>query len=176
MAVNAQVVLPAQPATGSVVYRPLGGDGYTSPMSAYLVRLFGIAGDASGGVASLDLFTDPQFESVFSFVSLAATSPAASEAVRFDLYQRDAAAGGISRWEFPGTLSFNADVGSICSFAPPPLFDIGRLSMNTDNVDTETYFMAALVYNFARDAAQKTPLATLLASLPRSFDITGPFA
>ncbi len=176
MAVNAAVTLPNQPATGSVTLRPLGGNGYSSPMSAYLVRLFAVTADASGGVASLDLFMDPQFESVVSFVSLTAASAAASEQVRFDMYQRDAAAAGITRWEFPGTMSFNSDTGSTIAFSPPPLFDIGRLSMNTDNVDTEQYFLSTMVYNFKRDAAQKTPLAVLLASLPRGFNITGPFA
>jgi len=176
MAVNEALTLPAQPTVGSVQYRPLGGNGYTSPKSAYLVKLFSVTCDASGGGATLDLFMDPQFESVISFVSITVSSAAASEQVAFHFYDRDAAAAGISRMEIQGSLSFNVDTQSGCALCPPPMFDVARLSIVTDNIDTEAVRMSAIIYNFARDAAQKTPLALLLASLPRGFDVTGPFA
>ncbi len=176
MSVNESLTLPNQPTVGSVEIRPLGGNGYTSPHSAYIVKIFSVTCDASGGQASLDLFLDPQFEGVFSVIGAVIASAAGSEQVRFDFFDRASAVAGVTKFEIQGTLSFDADTGSSCFLTPPPMFDQARLSVTTDNIDTETLRLSAIIYNFRRDAAQKTPLAVLLASLPRGFAITGPFA
>jgi len=175
MAVAEVLTLPNQPTVGAVVLRPLGGDGYSSPMSAYLVRLFSVTADASGGTATLTINTDPQYESVFNFLNVAVASAAANEPVRFDFFERGAIAAGVAKWEIFGSTFFNSDVGAGCAVSPPPMFDIGRVSVATDNIDTETVRLNCIIYNFRRDAAQRTPLAVLLASLPRGFNITGPF-
>jgi len=176
MSVTQTVTLPNQPTVGSVILRPLGGNGYSSPMSMYVVQLYSVTCDASGGQASLDLFTDPQFESVFNVVQVAIASPAASAQVRFDFFTRRAAAAGLAKFEIQGTSSFDSDTASSCMLTPPPMFDMGRVTVVTDNVDTETVRLNVILYNFRRDAAQITPLAVLLSSLPRGFDVTGPFA
>lgn len=52
MAQLESIILPNQPALGSVEYIPLGGDGWRSPQSAFLID-FQKTGDASGGNITL---------------------------------------------------------------------------------------------------------------------------
>lgn len=176
MSVTATLQLPEQPSIGRTIIRPLGGDGYTSPMSAYLVELFSVVTDASGGTASLNVLLDPQYESIINIAQCTITAAAASADLRFDFFSRANSASGTFGLEIPGTASFDADTGAQCMLTPPPIFDVGRISVVSDNIDAQTFRLSCVIFNFKRDAAQVTPLAVLLASLPRGFDITGPFA
>ncbi len=169
MSVTASLTLPAQPASGQVDIRPLGGNGYVSPQSFYLVNI-NLVSDASGGTNTITVNLDPQYQGVISLMQTRLLSAAADRIVRLTLAPEIWAAVALS-FSVQGTQVVDSDVGSNLMFSPPPLFDSSRAEAIVDNVDTETFTLRMLIYNFKRDAFQKVPLNVLLASLPRGFDI-----
>ncbi len=168
MSVSSSFSIPAQPTDGSLRLNPLGGDGYSAPQSMYVIDKFKVTDDASGGTATLDITMDPQFQAVLSLVSVNIGSPAADRDLRIDMYLR----GDDDPFSVHGLVDWQADIGADLMFSPPPLFDLGQLVLVTDNVDTETLVLQAIILNFKRDAFQRVPLNVLLASLPRGFDIS----
>ncbi len=166
MSINASVTLPSQPATGSTVIRPLGGDGYTSPQSYYLAEIT-TASDASGGTITLNIVTDPQFQSVISIVNLALLGASADVLASIGMFTQESDV----VFQTIGNMLFDADAGQHMLYSPPPLFPCRRIRTVIDNVDAQTFEFAILVYNFKRDAFQKVPLNILLDALPRGFSI-----
>lgn len=79
MAVSTSVTLPAQPAAGDTTFQPLGGNGTTAPLGSYIVEAQ-IAGDASGGNATVTINGDPRYTNVFAWLdALIDTDAAAGE-------------------------------------------------------------------------------------------------
>jgi len=166
LSINLTVTLPNQPATGSTTIRPLGGDGYTSPQSYYLADITGVA-DASGGSITLNIVTDPQFQSVVSILHTSMLSGAGDRLVAIGMFTQES----DIVLTVIGNMVVDADVGQSMLYSPPPLFPCRRVRAVVDNVDTETFELDMVVYNFKRDAFQKVPLNVLLDSLPRGFSI-----
>jgi len=166
VSVSDTLVLPSQPTTGSVTIRPLGGNGYTSPQSYYLVD-FRLDADGSGGTITLNVALDPQFQNVVSLAEASLIGAAASRVVRLDIFEATSAL----RFSVQGTMLRNADTGTHMLYAPAAVFDVGQFEAVVDNVDTEEFRLKLLIYNFKRDAFNRVPLNVLLASLPRGFDI-----
>jgi len=135
-------------------------------MSYYLAEIK-LDSDGSGGTITCNMTTDPQFQSIISLINVQMVSGAADRVVAVGLFTEQS----DIILNISGTMVFNADVGQILLYSPPPLFPCRRIRAVVDNVDTETFELAALIYNFKRDAFQRTPLNVLTASLPRGFDI-----
>lgn len=169
VSVSSTLDMPAQPASGELVIRPLGGDGYTSPQSYYLVN-FDLDADGSGGTITLRINFDPQFQSVVSLIHCKMTSAAADRQIRIDIFPVIWQAAG-PKFSVSALAVQDADVGLDLLYAPPPVFNVGRVGVLVDNVDTENLDLNMVIYNFKRDAFTKTPLNVILASLPRGFDI-----
>lgn len=166
MSVSITLTLPSQPAAGVVRLRPLGGDGYSSPQSMYIVDCDSVS-DASGGVNTITVNLDPQYQSVISLIATQLESGTADVPVFITLHPE----GLTPSFGVQKDMKFNSDVGSNLLYAPPPMFNAVRVLTRTDNVDTETLHLAFIAHNFKRDAFQKVPLNIILASLPRGFDI-----
>ncbi len=168
MAVSATVVLPAQPATGLTTFIPLAGDGLFSPLGYYLVEN-NVVGDASGGVATVQIGGDPRYTNLFSFVNAKVSSAAA--ATDFLISMSFNAAGPIdNQIQVVGTMPFVGAVGleSCYLWYPPPILwtTAGFLQMACINVDvTETYQLFTQVYCFAKDVTNVMPLSLLMQSL-----------
>ncbi len=165
MSVAASVTLPDQPANGTVVLLPLGGDGNSAPRSRYEVFAFAIAGDGSGGNAVLTLTLDDVYESLVMQVSCFHNSPNDSENV-FQLVSRKNAV-AINAV----TAHLLAEAGptsrALAIWCPPPLINVTEVNLTTPNLNTETYQMSVTILNFNKRASERTPLNILYASLPR---------
>ncbi len=166
MSVNESLTLPNQPTQGSVVIRPLGGDGYTSPQSYYIAS-HQVDSDASGGTVTNNIVTDPQFQSVIAVANVSMISGAADRLVAIGMFTEESAV----RLEVIANMVLDSDVGQHLLYSPAPLFPCPRIRCVVDNVDTEETTLKLVVYNFKRDAFQKVPLSVLLDSLPRGFSI-----
>ncbi len=169
MSVTSTVNLPAQPATGSVVYRPLGGNGFTAPQAVYYVYNHAIVSDASGGDAILIMGMDPQYQCVVDQLAFQVQSQATSAVYRFQV-------------ELPnddyimynsGSSVLEGGVGR-STWIPQPLFNIDTAALVTPNVDgSETYQFSAIIYLFNKRAQEQVPLNVLLGSFPRSSSALG---
>lgn len=166
MSVAVTLNMPDQPAAGSVRLRPLGGNGYTSPQSNYLVTV-NLASDASAGNNAITINLDPQYQSVVSLVQCQLESGTVDVPVFIAIFPE----GITPSFGIQAVMDIDPDVGQNLLYSPPPMFNAVRLLARTDNVDTETLHLAAIIHNFKRDAFQKVPLNIILASLPRGFDI-----
>jgi len=178
MSVAATLTLPGQPASGTVVRTPLGGDGKTSPISAdsFTVNL---ASDASAGSNSILVHTDPRFSCLTAHLQIRVASLAAN--INFQLMCAPTVTGLM---QITGTIvdigltGVNPGVlwcppGHIGSTDVTPSSGTAMFLLATiENTDTETLTFNALVFNFVKDVQQITPLPVLLASLPRGSSFT----
>ncbi len=169
MSVSSTVQLPDQPALGSLTYRPLGGNGFTSPQAVYYLYNHAVAGDAMGGSAILTILMDPQFQCVVDQLAFQVQSQAAAATYRMQI-------------ELPGDdyIMYNSGTSVLESgigrstWIPQPLFNIDTAALVMANVDaTETYQFSAVIYCFNKRAQELMPLNILLGSFPRSSSALG---
>lgn len=167
MAVVNDFALPAQPLEsvfGTVTYIALGGDGLIAPKGAYSIRGARIAGDATGGLASINCTMDNRFTSLCQFVTGQGSGVTTSTDFKFVLTS-DTQASVIDWGNDPVFVAASAtNCGH--TWNPPPLLlpgnEVARLEMDWPNVDGDTFFMDALIYLFDIDVRQKTPIGPLL--------------
>lgn len=159
MSVSASFTLPASPPNGSVIYRPLGGDGFTAPFAAYEITGFLVAGDASGGTASLTITHDARYVSLVSWLTLGVDGAAGAQ---------------VFRWSI-GDIQVNVETAAITSFGiatnvakmviPQPMLGHG-LSQQVvlTNTDGDTFSTSTFIYLFDRNVREKSPMGPLLFS------------
>lgn len=169
MAIATTLTLPNQPADGSVVYVPLGGDGWRSPMSSYSVTIR-VTGDASGGTNQITVSPDPQFVAIVSYVQVASPdSPNDPEDFLVSLNSgQETAQTGM---QIPSVLPAGNNTNTAIWTPPLTLLDPPRgdpsivaAMQNINTIDLELSFR---LYNFRKGVAQRTPLGRLVAALPR---------
>ncbi len=163
MSVNYSFALPAQPDEGGFELVPLGGNGFTAPHSMYLASPF-ITGDASGGIAEVDMTLDDRYTCLVNHVQVDATSAAGAKHTRIVLFGPGSFAMSVA----PIAPVSSIDTVARASWSPDPLFKARSLKSRWLNVDTEVYYCHSVIYNFDIRAAEEMPLSALLASLPRS--------
>lgn len=170
MSVASSVVIPAQPTTGRTVYTPLGGNGITAPHGCYLVELR-IVGDGGAGTSTLSIQGDARFTNLFAWINPKTGASAAAN--DFVLLLEETAGSTVPNTVVVGTMPqvAAATFGTNASFLwyPPPVYfkGNGRIQAQQPNVGAgETYFLAAQVYVFDIDVAQKTPLPFLQWNVP----------
>lgn len=166
MSVYEAVELPAQPSSGSSTYEGKGGNGLVAPMAAYYLNSFAVTGDATGGVAQVNVTCDPRYESMLAFIASKATGGTIGAAVDCRLqvtYDSFGWAthktGGYSAIDSASRLSWSLD--------PAISFGITDFQVRFANVDAATFTLDAIVYVFKKNVQQLVPLPQLLASLPR---------
>ncbi len=171
MAVSSTVAIPAQPGAGLIEFLPLGGDGRVAPLGCYMADVQ-LAGDASGGLASISLTLDPRYTNLVAFINVRATSTSAAPEFFVDI-RSNAAATGVSGVQIVGTMpqSSMAGLGPNASFLwyPPPIYypGEGHLSLTMVNTDaTEVYSLVAEVYCFDIDIRKLTPLYLMQLNVP----------
>lgn len=169
MSVTTEVTLGAgQPASGTYSWLPLGGNGFTSPLAAYLLNGVAIAGDASGGSAQITVNMDDRYANLVSVIQQTVSVVAADVEMRFTL-QHGEHAGNMSLSAHSAPNNFNSvDQAARSSWSPPPFFGADALVSRCANTNGDTYALSGVVYLFNKRAAEITPLSVLLASLPRT--------
>lgn len=150
-------------------YRPLGGDGFSAPLSMYEVGI-SLAGNGSGGIAQLIIEPDERFESLLILCQMTMTSATAAIECFFQLSIDSVFSRAfIDAVPLDSMQSFNS-----ASWNPPPIlaFTDARIIIPEPGVGpvlTTSWF----VYNFNIRASELTPMQTILASLPRSSEVQG---
>ncbi len=172
MAVLASVDLPAQPTTGDVHVLPLGGNGWSAPHSATVVRV-ALASDVSGGVSQIKIVLDPRYVSLIAWMNTTIAAGASAVANRQGVVESATdlvvngkacdygAITGVENcsklWMPPGCMCTNTVLGSGYPY----------IVSESPNVNGQTHTLRARILNFDKQAAQRTPLPMLLASLVR---------
>lgn len=167
VAVAQTVVLPAQPAVGTLTYVPLGGDGFSSPFAAYGLKIFQASGDVSGGALTMNVNFDPRFCSLVAYVTVQIAQGTSADAdVRIQV-----------RGDTIATVNFQGPVSAVASdvtsfevahtFAPVPVIvpgagENGAIQVAFDNVDGDEYFLDTLIYLFNIRVRELTPMGPLL--------------
>jgi len=163
MAISQSFALPAQPASGSVEFIPLGGNGFTAPQSAFLFDMR-ITGDASGGAIDFTVLRDERFEHIVSFMSIESNNAAA---IAYLMGIRRKA--GVTFHNIGTTKESGAvqDLASII-WSPPTMIEPISWTAKVVNTDLESFKFKGIVYNFNIRSSEETPLAVLMASVPRA--------
>lgn len=124
-----------------------------------------ITGDASAGRVIWQIDRDPRFEHIVSFMSIESDNAAAIDYIL-----------GIKRkagttFHNVGKTNHSGITGNLIAsiiWSPPTMIDPIQWIATVDNTDTELYKFKGMVYNFNIRASERTSLAILLASIPRS--------
>ncbi len=159
MAITDETTLPAQPASGTTVLVPLGGNGFTAPKSLFYVTV-NLTGDATGGLLSIDVKRDERFEQLVDFMVI--QNAGGAVVYRMDLF-RDLG----SRALVIGTSNADTTI-STGMWSPPALIDPHSYRLSTANVDGVQVKLKMAIYNFDVRASELVPLELLLASVRRS--------
>ncbi len=149
MAVTETITLPAQPAAGSSVYVPLGGDGLTAPHSAYSIRSMAAVMDVSGGLAQVKVVLDDRFCSLVSFVTAHIENESTSQVVRFQI-SGSSTPSIIDNVTLLGFVA-HSDCSNVWyppTWVLPGSGQVCTLTVAADNVDGDTLSVSAVVYNF----------------------------
>lgn len=162
MAINVDVDLQDQPASGLIQIVPLAGNGYTAPKSMYLVDV-DLTQDASGGVAAIRVTRDDRFEHICAVMS-ADNNNSSAVAIQFDIQLVRAPAG--PSYNVSKIPSLSPGVKNLAMFIPPPLINPVTFNVRCTNVDTFVLRATMVIYNFNINASKVTPLSVLLASMP----------
>jgi len=177
MAVAETVVLPAQPAAGFTKAKPLGGNGYQSPFAQQVVQVQ-LASDGTGDQNTITLELDPVYLNLVSLVQVSVGGAAADIATRLQIIGPQA-----EFLTFNGLIPFHDPTGGTLDnnllWSPPPLL-LSEVQVSGDatisaiipNVNTETFFLSAWIYQFNKRAEEFTPINQLLSVLARGTTIT----
>lgn len=163
MAITQEITLAAQPAVGTTELIPLGGNGWISPQSAFLVD-FRVTGDATGGRITLTVNRDERFEHIVSMLQLESDSATATEYI-FNLHRGKVVTHNVGTQKAVNLSSL--DFTSI-AWNPTPMIAPTKWSAIFDNVDTIVSKWMILIYNFNIRASEMIPLSVLFQSLPRA--------
>jgi len=167
MAVDNSFTLPDQPLVsvfGTSTYVALGGDGLSSPRGAYSIRSARITGDASGGLAAINVTMDNRFTSLIQYVTGQVDEVAAATDFKWVITSDSQASAIDIGSDVNRDTDFFANAGH--TWMPPAILLPGnensRLIMEWPNVLNDTFFLDTLIFLFDIDVRQKAPIAPLL--------------
>lgn len=171
MAIVEVLTLPNQPTTGEVFFLPYGGDGFVAPAAAWVVKGFGVTGDASGGNVGLNIELDNRFCSLIGYHQVSVNTVAdVDEDVRMSI--RSALEPDLT---VLGLMVSHPQFGTDCNalWVPPGIIYPGErvttLAADIDNVLNDVYTVNALIYLFDIRVRTQVPLPPLLASSQTTF-------
>lgn len=169
MSVAAVINLPDEPAVGQSTYIPLGGNGTMAPFGCYIGE-YGVAGDGSGGTASVNVNMDPRYTNLIVFCNGRAISAAAATEFYMQVVDADTS-NRQARVSIVGTMPHSTVIDSGHSdflwYPPPILFQqSGNCRLICPNIDTETYSITMECYVFVADIRRIAPLPLLLMNVP----------
>jgi len=170
VSVSSSVTLPAQPAAGITTFVPLGGDGKLAPQGCYFSRLE-VAGDASGGNASVIISFDARYTNLVAYVN--PTIQADAGAGDFAVVLQDASVPTGAVQQIVGTIpqvaaTVQTDNASFLWYPPPVYFQGNGLCQVTyPNVGVgETYKVTLEIYVFDINVRRLAALPLLQMNVP----------
>lgn len=171
MVVATETYLPAQPASGSAVQMPLGGNGFTSPFACYHVYQAS-AGDASGGAHSSRIYLDPAYVGVVSVVKVK-HARAASQPIYVEIIPGTPSGYQIGMAVEPAG---GAATDGELVYTPPPMVLRNRDDIPPGdpalphvyvailaNTNAETIYISTSIFLFDRRAPELVPIENLFA-------------
>ncbi len=159
MSVSSILQLKDQPANGTAEYIPLGGDGWTSPQSVWMIDSE-VTGDATGGTNTISVVRDERFSNICPFMMI--QTDGGSVLALFRLF-----VGSPVRAAHVGPTIASA-TESFLMWIPPLVMASRSWSVQVPNVDTEVIKFKLNIYNYRIRAPEEVPLDKLLASMPSS--------
>lgn len=168
MSVSETTSIPiAQPASGSVLFQPMGGDGWTSPQGRYEIDI-SLAMNVSGGTWRIAVQLDPQYMNLVALMQL--ETDQASDTIPFAMDMKLKASTNIFR--VAGDL-LQLDSAS-CSrlWSVPPAIDVKDIDFRLDNTDTFTGRATATIYVFRKGAQHIIPIDKIFQCLVRAGSVT----
>jgi len=158
--------LPAQPTTGTAVYRPLGGNGWTSPHALYTVNSQS-AGDASGGGNQNSVVLDTRFANIVNIAQALFTGDTTTVDGELAIIG-DQPTGALHRVNCFGTLLFLSTLSDfgLLTWSPPPVIGAQSVFGQLENVLGTIFHLSATIYCFQKRVFEEVPLNVILASLP----------
>ena len=168
MSVSETIVLPAQPTTGTSRIQPLGGNGYSAPMSMAFCEA-DLASDASGGYNRLIFELEEGHAHMIGIVGMRVASASAAVVAAPTIR-----AGASMSWRDTVTIPEAAVLTQArVLWRPPPLWCRAagtgtgytpQLEVYVPNVNGETFRMSMLAYQFQPEASQVTAWPFLVAN------------
>lgn len=163
ISVTATVTLGEQPASGSIAFEPLGGNGFDAPSAVYMGTAT-IAQDASGGTARVLVLRDPRYTCIGALLGHSNTNTTQ------DRISYDVNVAGHS-FTFARLLSEMTTVNQ-GSLLLPCLYKTGQWNCRADNVDTFSLSFSFEIFCFDINVAQKVPLRVIQANFPPGIGFT----
>lgn len=149
-------------------YVALGGDGFSAPFSAIVVRAMSLTHDASAGNATISIVMDDRYCSLVSYAAFNIEQATIDDEQVIQM--SIASAGGtanmidlIAGRAAPTTMT-SPNYGGL--WTPPAWILPGSslvttLSFAADNVNTDVSFLGALIYQFDLNVRQTAPVGLL---------------
>jgi len=165
LSISETVVLPDQPAAGSVEYVGLGGNGYLAPHSMYLIDQQ-ITGDVTGGDVLFRISRDERFEHLIMTMMVQGDGSTVDLPFRMEIF-RGQQSFLIQSGLIVATTVLNG-TGSNRVWSPSPLIGPTFWRLRVDNTLGKIVKFKSVIYNFRIDASKLVPLNLLLQNLPRA--------
>lgn len=148
---------------------PLGGNGFTGPHSAYALEAQ-LAGDASGGTATVACRMDERFVCLVSYMACRIDGAAADVDYQlFVIASETVVQAGTMKY-----MSFAGSAQAAVVWTPPPILLSAGPGAATSrplirfvapNTNGDTYTLGGRIYNFDKRVRESVPIATLFASV-----------
>ncbi len=167
MAVTETVTLPGQPATGSVLYQPMGGDGRTAPMGRYEIDA-SLAMDGTGGAWDFLFELDPQYMNLVSVMGIFLNQGADTIGFTMDIKLQE----NTSIFRVAGDLLQLSSTGASRLWSPPPIVDPVGIDFRLVNSDTFTGAATATIYVFRKGVQHEVPIDKIFQCLTRAGSVT----
>lgn len=163
MTIFETISLPNQPVTGSAIFQPMGGDGWTAPLGRYEVDA-SLTMDASGGTWSIGVELDRQFMNLVALMQLEMNISSDTEAFSMDIKMRAA----TNIYRVAGDLLQTQTTSINRIWSPPPIIDPVNMDFRLGNTDTKIGRATGTVYCFRKGAQHEVPIDKLLQCLVRA--------
>jgi len=149
-------------------YVALGGDGFSAPFAAIVIRAMSLTHDASAGNATISVVLDNRYCSLVSYATanIEQATIDDEQVVQMSIASAGGTANMIEMVAFraaPTTMT-SPNYGGL--WTPPAWIlpgssQVCTLSFAADNVDTDVSFLAALIYQFDLNVRQTAPIGLL---------------
>lgn len=167
MAVIDQIQLPLQPASGTTIFGPLGGNGYTSPLGRYEVDAT-LVMDGTTGAWRIAMHMDLQYMSLVSIAQMETNEPSDTIAFAIDIKQRAA----TNIYRVAGDMKQLDSASANVQWCPPPIIDPVTVDFRMLNTDTFTGRATCTIYLFKKGAQHIVPVFELMKCLIRAGSVT----
>jgi len=159
--------LPAQPTDGEVEYIPLGGDGFTAPKFAYMIRNAAVTSDGTAGTTRVEIEMDQRYSSLVSFITGQVQQVAQADIEVLFQLSGDHVPLQLFQGDVTHTVLSSAEIGF--TWRPFPIILPGgttptppNVNFRVANIDLDVVRVSSLVFCFDIRVRELLPMGPLL--------------